>query len=125
MGQKLGRISRLLNSQQSRTAFIKAKLFVLVPAQIRALRLKSVNPPMPHQRDLARESKLHQSRISMFETPGAANMTIETIAKIAAALRVGVVIQFVPMREMVEWENAFSIAGFEVERLDKGRDLIG
>ena len=52
-------------------------------------------------------------------------MTIETIAKIAAALRVGVVIQFVPMREMVEWENAFSIAGFEVERLDKGRDLIG
>ena len=59
MGQKLGRISRLLNSQQSRTAFIKAKLFVLVPAQIRALRLKSVNPPMPHQRDLARESKLH------------------------------------------------------------------
>jgi transcriptional regulator with XRE-family HTH domain len=74
---------------------------------------------MTYQRDLARESDLHQSRISMFETPGAANMTIESIAKIAAALRVGVVIKFVPFSDMVRWESSFSPDTFDVMRLQE------
>jgi DNA-binding Xre family transcriptional regulator len=91
---------------------------VLVPAQIRALRLKSENPPMPFQRDLAREAELHQSRISVFETPGAANITLETLSKIAAGLRVGVIVKFVPFHDMLRWENSFSPDTFDVERLD-------
>ena len=93
MGERLYRISKLLQSQKSRASYIRAKLAVLVPAQIRATRLKSENPSMPYQRDLAREAGLHQSRISMFETPGAANITLETLAKVAAALRVGVIVK--------------------------------
>ncbi|HME57980.1 MAG TPA: helix-turn-helix transcriptional regulator [Terracidiphilus sp.] len=109
VNERSGRISRLLSNQKSRTAYIKAKLAVLVPAQIRALRLKSTNPPMPFQRDLARESEIkQQSRISMLETPGAANITLETLAKIAAGLRVGVIIKFVPFSDMLRWENSFS-----------------
>jgi transcriptional regulator with XRE-family HTH domain len=110
-------IARLLSSQESRTSYIKSKLAVLVPAQIRTLRMASVDPPMPYQRDLAREADMQQSRISMFETPGAANMTLETIAKIAAGLRVGVVLKFVPFHEMLDWENAFSPDTFGVVRL--------
>lgn len=125
MKDRSKRISELLKSQKSRTAYIKAKLGVLVPAQIRALRLKSENPPMPFQRDLARESDLHQSRISMFETPGAANITIETLAKIAAALRVGVVIKFVPFSDMLRWENAFSQDHFSVTPLSKDNAFLG
>jgi transcriptional regulator with XRE-family HTH domain len=104
-------------------SYILSKLLVLVPAQIRALRLKSVDPPMPYQRDLARESDLHQSRISMFETPGAANMTLETIAKIAAGLRVGVVVKFVPFSDMLRWENLFSPEN-DVVRLSKDEAFI-
>lgn len=114
MDERSNRISRLLNSQKSRAAYIKAKLSVLVPAQIRALRLKSTNPPMPFQRDLAREPELHQSRISMFETPGMANMTLETLSKVAAGLRLGVKVEFVPFSDMLRWEDSFSPHTFDV-----------
>ena len=87
---------------------------VLVPAQIRAARLKSENPSMPYQRDLAREAGVQQSRISMFETPGAANITLETLAKVAAGLRVGVIVKLVPFNEMLRWEDSFSAESFNV-----------
>jgi hypothetical protein len=124
VSERLERISRILKSHAARTAYIRAKLSVLIPAQIRTLRVKSVDPLMPCQRDLARESDLHQSRISMFETPGAANMTVETIAKIAAALRVGVVIKFVPFSDMVRWESSFSPDTFDVMRLPEDESFL-
>jgi hypothetical protein len=124
VGERSGRISRLLDSQGSRTAYIKAKLGVLVPAQIRALRLKSINPPMPFQKDLARESEIkQQSRISMIETPGAANITLETLAKVAAGLKVGVVVKFVPFSDMLRWENSFC-PNDDVIRLDRDYEFI-
>jgi transcriptional regulator with XRE-family HTH domain len=79
---------------------------------------------MPFQRDLARESEMQQSRISMFETPGAANMTLETIAKIAAGLRVGVIVKFVSFSEMLRWENLFSPDSFDVARLSQDKEFI-
>jgi transcriptional regulator with XRE-family HTH domain len=98
---------------------------VLVPAQIRTLRLKSTNPAMPRQKDLAREAELHQSRISMFETPGAANITLETIAKIAAGLKVGVIVKFVPFHEMLRWENSFRADSFDVRpRLAEDQEFL-
>ncbi len=118
------RISRLLSSQESRVAYIKAKLAVLVPAQIRALRLRSTNPPMPKQSDLARQSAMHQSRISMFETPGAANITLETLSKVAAGLRCGVVVKFAPFSEMLRWENSFSPDLFNVPRIEEDYEFI-
>jgi transcriptional regulator with XRE-family HTH domain len=125
MSDRLGRIYRLLKNQKSRASYVKAKLAVLVPAQIRALRLKSTNPPMPFQRDLAREAEVHQSRISMFETPGSANITLDTLAKIAAALRVGVIVKFVPFHEMLRWENSFSPDAFNVNpRLEEDEEFI-
>lgn len=114
MSDRSDRISKLLGSHKSRTSYIKAKLGILVPAQIRALRLKSTNPEMPYQRDLARQAEMHQSRISMFETPGMSNMTLETLAKVAAALKVGVIVKFVPFSEMLRWENGFSPDSFDV-----------
>jgi transcriptional regulator with XRE-family HTH domain len=123
MSERSSRISRLLRSQESRASYIKAKLSVLVPAQIRALRLKSTNPPMPFQRDLAKQAEVHQSRISMFETPGA-NITLETLSKIAAALRCGVMVKFVPFSEMLRWENSFSADAFEVLRLEQDKAFL-
>jgi hypothetical protein len=125
VSDRLQKISKLLSSQKSRAGYIKAKLSVLVPAQIRGLRLKSVNPAMPFQRDLARETELHQSRISMFETPGMSNMTLETLSKIAAGLRVGVIVKFVPFHEMLRWENSFSLDTFDVHpRLEEDYEFL-
>ena len=125
MRERSSRICRLLNNQNSRAAYVRAKLSVLVPFQIRALRMKSVNPPMPRQSDLARETGLHQSRISMFETPGAANVTLETLANIAAGLKVGLIVKFVPFSEMLHWENSYSQDTFDVSpRLEEDEAFL-
>ena len=50
MSERSITISKLHSDFDSRTSYIKAKLGVLVPSKIKALRLKS---NMPRQRDLA------------------------------------------------------------------------
>jgi transcriptional regulator with XRE-family HTH domain len=115
VNERLKLVSKLRDSFDSRTAYIKAKLGILVPSQIRSLRLQS---EMPRQSDLAKAAKLHQSRISMFETPGAANVTVETLAKVAAAFKVGLVVKFVPFHEMLKWENEYSQDTFRVTTID-------
>lgn len=112
MSERSELISRLRENIDSRTAYIKAKLGILVPSQIRALRLRTEN--MSRQSDLAHAAGLHQSRISMFETPGAANLTLETLARLAATFKVGLVIKFVPFSDMLRWENSFRQDCFDV-----------
>lgn len=115
MSERSRRISKLLTDRDSRAAYVQAKISTLVPSQIRALRFKS---DMPRQADLAQESGMLQSRISLLETPGAANITLETLARLAAAFKVGLIVKFVPFSEMLNWENSFSQDSFDVVRLE-------
>ncbi len=124
LSERSNRIYRLLTNRKSRAAYIRAKLGVLVPAQIRSLRLTSTNPPMPRQKDLAIEAEMHQSRISMFETPGAANITLSTLAEIGAALKCGVVVKFEPFSEMLRWENSFAPDNFDVTRIENDTEFL-
>lgn len=121
MNERSRAISRLLSNLDARASYIKAKLGVLVPSQIKALRIRS---NMTRQSDLARMAKMHQSRISMFETPGAANLTLDTLSRLAAAFKVGLVVEFVPFSEMLGWENGFSQDSFDVVRIDRDKDFI-
>jgi transcriptional regulator with XRE-family HTH domain len=108
-------ISKLQADFKARAAYINAKVSTLVPSQIRGLRLKSETPRQP---DLAAAAHMHQSRISMLETAGA-NPTIATLSEIAAALKVGLKVEFVPFSEMLAWENNFRQDEFEVVTLDR------
>lgn len=121
MSERSNLIHRLLESVDSRTSYIKAKLGILVPSQIRSLRLQS---EMPRQSDLAKAAGLHQSRISMFETPGAANMTLETLARLAAAFKVGLLVRFVPFSEMLRSENEYSQDNFSVTPIEKDMEFL-
>ncbi len=116
MSERSKTIFKLKADKKARWAYIKAKLGVLVPSQIRALRLTS---NMPRQNDLAKEAAMQQSRISMLERPGEANVTLETLAWLAAVFKVGLVVKFVPFSEMLRWENAFSQDKFNVIKLDE------
>jgi transcriptional regulator with XRE-family HTH domain len=118
MNDRLQTISKLEASRDSRESYVLAKLRTLVPAQIRALRFKS---DMPRQADLARAATKQQSQISDYETPGAANVTLETLARLAATFEVGLVVKFVPFSEMRDWENSFSQDAFNVVRLHDDR----
>jgi hypothetical protein len=79
---------------------------------------------MPRQQDLAKAADMKQSRISMMETPGAANMTLDTLSSVAAALRVGLIVKFVPFSEMLEWENGFSQDQFNVTKIDEDSQFL-
>jgi|GEM_PF-3805796 transcriptional regulator with XRE-family HTH domain len=115
-------ISRLLKNRSTREAYIGAKLKVLIPSQIRALRLKSQTP---RQEDLANAAEMKQSRISAVETPGAVNFNLETLVRLAAALRVGLQVKFVSFSQMLDWENSFFQDEFKVRTLDTDTVFLG
>lgn len=95
--------TNLRNSEESRVAYIKANLNTLIPSQIRALRLKSKT--LSRQSDLARASGMKQSRISAMETPGAVNFNLETLIRLAAVFKVGLIVKFTSFSEMLDWDS--------------------
>lgn len=113
-------ISKLVNSRNFREAYIRAKLSVLIPSQVRALRLKW---PMT-QPELGREADMKQSRISAIERPGSANLNVDTLIRVAAALRVGLKVELVPFSEMLRWENNFSQDGFSLPKIEEDTAFI-
>ncbi len=115
MSDRSMKISRLKTSRASRAAYIKGKLTILIPAQIRALRL---NSSMPKQAELAREAGMRQSRISAMEKPGAGNYNLETLVRVASALKVGLIVKFCSFSEMLRWENRFSQDEFNPVTID-------
>lgn len=103
-------ISKLIDKRETRESYIRSKLSVLIPAQIRSLRLRRAMK----QGELGAEAEMKQSRISVLERIGEASFSIETLIKLAAALRVGLIVKFAPMSEMLNWENGFQPDTFDV-----------
>jgi hypothetical protein len=116
MNDRSSRISRLKADRQSRESYIKGKIGILVPSQIKALRLRSETPK---QTALAKATGSHQSRFSDLERPGEANVTLDTLAWIASVHKVGLIVKFVPFSEMLAWENSYSQDKFYVTPLDQ------
>jgi transcriptional regulator with XRE-family HTH domain len=113
-------INRLRTNRDSRAAYIRGKLDVLIPSQLRALRLRQ---PVT-QTVLAKEAGMKQSRISAMETPGKTNFNLATLVSLAATFRVGLVVKFVPFSGMLRWENEYSQDTFDVARIDDDADFI-
>jgi transcriptional regulator with XRE-family HTH domain len=112
--------SKLKDHAESRASYIRGKLNVLIPAQLRALRLKRELK----QADLASEADMKQSRISAMERPGAVKFNLETLIRTAAALKVGLQVKFVPFSEMLRWENAFNQDTFDVTPIDDDKRFL-
>jgi len=122
MRDRSKRIYRLLTNQASRESYIRAKMEVLIPSQIKALRLKSED--FSTQADLGRAANMKQSSISRLESFGAANISIESLIRLAAAFRVGLMVKFVSFGEMLEWDNNYSQDEFSVVRLDDDSEFL-
>jgi transcriptional regulator with XRE-family HTH domain len=112
------KISRLLRDADYRASYVRAKLAVLVPSQIRALRDDWT------QQELADIAKMKQSRISAIETPGAVNFNLETLVRLAAAFKVGLIVKFVSYSEMLDWENNYSQDQFAVTALPDDKRFL-
>ena len=120
MSERSTLIDKLIRERDFRASYIWAKLDVLVPSQLRALRLrKGLTQPA-----LATEAGMLQSRISAMETPGKTNFNLETLVRMAATFRVGLIVKFVPFSEMLRWDNCHSQDTFDVVPLDRDIEFI-
>jgi len=71
------------------------------------------------QKAFADLAQMAQPRISAMERPGATGFNVETLVRLAAALKVGLIVKFVPFSEMLAWENGFSQDQFDVVPVDQ------
>lgn len=120
MNERSKTISKLIMGRDARESYIRSKLSVLLPAQIRSLRLRREMK----QAELGAEAEMKQGRISVLERIGEVSFSIETLIKLAAAFRVGLMVKFVPMREMLAWENSFMPDEFDVVPVEKDEAFI-
>jgi len=115
MSTKSDLIYKLKNNKKTRVSYLRAKINVNVPSQIKGLRLRR----KMKQEELARDAEMKQPRISAMECPGATKFNLETLIRLAAAFKVGLVVKFVPFSEMLRWENNFSQDTFNVLPIDR------
>jgi len=108
MSERSDWIVKLDQSTDSLSAYVRGKLDVLVPAQIHSLRLNR----KIKQKELALATGMKQSRVSAMETPGAVNFNLETLVRVAAGLKVGLKVEFVPLSGMLTWEHTFNPTRF-------------
>ena len=120
MSERLERISELRKSKASRASYIRSKLNVLIPSQIRALRQKLFETQVA----LGKEAEMKQSRISAMERPGAVQFNIETLVRLASTFKLGLVIKFVPFSEMLKWENDFNQDAFSPATIDVDNEFM-
>jgi transcriptional regulator with XRE-family HTH domain len=113
-------LSRLIADRDFRADYIRAKLDVLIPSQLRALRVRE-NKTQP---ELAQMANMKQSRISAMETPGLVNFNRETLVRMAATHGIGMIIKFVSFSEMLEWENGYSQDEFRVTHLSEDINFL-
>jgi transcriptional regulator with XRE-family HTH domain len=113
MNERFQLIDKLEKSRASREAYTRSKISVNIPSQIRALRRRRKLT----QQELAQEADMKQSRISAMERPGT-KLNIETLIRIAAAFRTGLVVTFAPFSDMLDWENSFSQDSFDAAKIE-------
>ncbi len=106
-----------LKDKEYRDAFVSEHIATGVPFQIKALREQRGLS----QKDLGKEAKMLQERISVLEDPNYAKFTISTLKKIASAFDIGLVVRFVPFGELAEWELNLSSDSLKVHSFDEDK----
>ena len=73
---------------------------------------------------MGEKAGMRQARISAMERPGEAKFNIDTLVRLAAALKVGLSVRFVSFSEMLQWENNFSQDEFNIKKIDEDFKFI-
>lgn len=93
------RLIEKLQNKEYRDSYISSNIDVGVAFQIRALRKQRKYT----QKKLAEIARMKQGRISVLENPSN-TPNISTLKKIANAFDVGLIVRFVPISNLVEWQ---------------------
>jgi len=104
-----------LKNKEYRDAFVSEHVDTGIPFQIKALR----NQRHWTQQDLAKRTGMKQARISKLEDPDYSRFTLATLKKLASAFDVGLVVRYVPVSELVEWELNLSSEALKAVSFDQ------
>src|SRR5882724_9205964 len=114
MSEKSQLIDKLCANRDTREAYVRSKVSTSVASQIRAVRRRQDLK----QADVAELSDMKQSRISAMERPGT-RWNIETLVRLVAAFKFGLVVKIVPFSEMLDWENEFNQDTFDPATIEE------
>ncbi len=89
-----------LKNKEYRDAFVSEHIDTGIPFQIRALREQR----KWSQEEFARHAKKQQAAVSRLENPNYGSSTLTTLKEIASTFDVALIVRFVPISELVEWE---------------------
>ena len=103
-----------LKNKEYRDAFVSANVDVGVAFQVRALRSQR----NWNQTELAKRANMHQERISVLENPSH-SPTLATLKKLASAFDVGLMVRFVPISKLVEYELNLDSTAIEAQGFDQ------
>ncbi|MGB8992960.1 MAG: helix-turn-helix transcriptional regulator [Desulfobaccales bacterium] len=93
-----------LKDKEHRDAFVSARIQVGIPLQIRALREKRGLS----QQELADQAGVKQSWIATIENPNYSGFSLKTLLKLASAFEIGLIVEFVPISNLVDRELRLS-----------------
>jgi transcriptional regulator with XRE-family HTH domain len=98
---KLKQIWKRFADKHYRDAFVRSHIVSGVAAQVFSLREQAGLT----QEELAKKSGMKQTRISLIESGEIENIQTDTLARIASALDVALVVKFAPFSELAEWAS--------------------
>ena len=114
------RLASKLQSKAYRDSFVSSHLFTNIASQIFSLREKKGWT----QENLADETAMGQSRISVMENPNYAQFTIKTLLRIASAFDVALVVRFVRHSEALDWAENLSQSDLAPSSFDEDKGLF-
>ena len=106
-----------LKDKEYRDAFVTEHINTGVPFQIRALREQKGR--VWTQKELGIRTGMAQETISRVEDPNYGKLTLKTLKRLASAFDVALMVRFVPLSELVEWELSLTPDSLEVLSFDK------
>ena len=109
-----------LADEKFREAFISSRIGQTVAAQVRVFRLRE----QLSQKDLARELATSQNAIYRLENPKYGKHNISTLKKIAKFFKVGLVVRFAPLSEIVDWTENLSERSIDVPEFSRDTGFI-
>lgn len=105
-----------ITNKNYRDLFVASQINKGIPFQLRALRAARNNMT---QAELAKAAETKQSVISRIESKGAANLSIQTLLKLAAAFDVALVVRFEPIDKFIDWVDKLSPVAMSPESSQK------
>ncbi len=93
-----------LKDKEYRDAFVSEHIDTGIPFQILALRNQRGWSQIKLGENVDKDKPMKQEQISRLEDPNYSKFSLSTLKRLASAFQVGLMVRFVPISDLVEWE---------------------